>query len=51
MQKKIVFERPIDNVGRIVIPIDIRRMYDIGEKDTLCIIPLEEGILLRKAEE
>jgi bifunctional DNA-binding transcriptional regulator/antitoxin component of YhaV-PrlF toxin-antitoxin module len=51
MQKEMVFKRPIDNVGRLVIPIDIRRMYGIGDKDTLCIIPLEEGFLIRKDEE
>lgn len=50
-QNKMVFEREIDKVGRLVIPVDVRRMYDIKDKDILCLIPQEDGILIRKAEE
>ncbi len=50
MQKTITFERDIDKVGRLVIPIDVRRMYGIADGDTLLIIPQEDGILVRKAE-
>ena len=50
MQNTLVFEREIDKVGRLVIPVDVRRLYDIQEKDLLRIIPQENGILIRKAE-
>ena len=49
-QNTMVFEREIDKVGRLVIPVDVRRLYDIQEKDFLRIIPQENGILIRKAE-
>lgn len=51
MQKTIIFERDIDKVGRLVIPVDVRRMYGIEDGDTLLIIPQEDGILIRKANE
>ena len=51
MQKTITFARDIDKVGRLVIPIDVRRMYGIEDGDTLLIIPQEDGILIRKANE
>ncbi len=51
MQKTMIFEREIDKVGRLVIPVDVRHMYGIGDGDTLLIIPQENGILIRKAEE
>ena len=49
MQNTIIFERDIDKVGRLVIPVDVRRMYGIEDGDTLLIIPQEDGILIRKA--
>lgn len=51
MRKTITFERDIDKVGRFVIPIDVRRLYGIEDGDTLLIIPQEDGILIRKAEQ
>ncbi len=50
MQKTMVFEREIDKVGRLVIPVDIRHMYGIDSDDKLLVIPQEDGILIRKAE-
>ncbi len=51
MQNMMVFERQIDKLGRIVIPIDIRHMYNIEDGDKLLVIPQENGILICKAEE
>lgn len=43
---EIKFVREMDELGRLVIPIDLRRYYGIRAKDKLCIIAKEEGILI-----
>ncbi|MBR2616167.1 MAG: AbrB/MazE/SpoVT family DNA-binding domain-containing protein [Clostridia bacterium] len=43
--------RKIDNLGRIVIPMDIRKALDIREWDELCIRLEQEQILITKAHD
>lgn len=40
--------RKVDELGRIVLPIEMRRTLDIAEKDTLEIFVEGESIILRK---
>lgn len=40
--------RKVDELGRIVLPIEVRRMMDISEKDPIEIFVDGESILLRK---
>jgi len=40
--------RKVDELGRIVLPIELRRTLDIGEKDSLEIFTDENSIILRK---
>ncbi len=40
--------RPVDSLGRIVIPQEIRNTYDIQAKDSLEIFTDGEKIILRK---
>lgn len=40
--------RPVDNLGRIVIPMEIRSTFDINPKDSLEIFTDGEKIVLRK---
>ena len=40
--------RPVDNLGRIVIPMEIRSTVDINPKDSLEIFTDGERIILRK---
>lgn len=40
--------RQLDEVGRIVIPKELRDIYSLGNKDSLEIFTTEEGILLKK---
>ena len=40
--------RQIDSLGRIVLPIELRRTLDIAEKDKLEIYVDESSIILRK---
>ena len=40
--------RRIDDLGRIVIPKEIRRQYGIVEGDRMEILPTTEGIIVRK---
>ncbi len=42
--------RPVDGLGRIVLPIEIRRNLDIEERDLLEIYLEGERIILQKAE-
>ncbi len=40
--------RKVDELGRIVIPIELRRTLDIAERDPLEIFVDEDTIMLRK---
>lgn len=40
--------RKVDELGRIVIPIELRRILEIGEKDALEIYVDGEHIILKK---
>ena len=42
------FVRKIDELGRIVIPIEIRKLLDIKERDSLGISLNENGIFIKK---
>ena len=42
--------RPVDNLGRIVLPIELRRTMDIAEKDAIEIYVDGASIILRKYE-
>jgi transcriptional pleiotropic regulator of transition state genes len=40
--------RKIDELGRVVLPVELRRTMDIKEKDALAIYIDEESIILKK---
>ena len=40
--------RKVDELGRIVLPIELRRTLDIAERDTLEIFVSDGNIILRK---
>ena len=42
--------RKVDDLGRIVLPIELRRMLDIAERDELEIYMENDHIVLRKYE-
>ena len=42
--------RKVDELGRIVLPIELRRTFDIEEKDALEIYVDEATIILKKYE-
>ena len=42
--------RRVDELGRIVLPIELRRSLNINEKDTLEIFVDDEKIILKKYE-
>lgn len=45
---KSYFIRKTDELGRVVIPIEIRKILDIKEKDPLCISLENNGIIIKK---
>ena len=50
MRKATGIVRRVDELGRIVIPIELRRTLGIGEKDSVEIFVDDEQIVLRKYE-
>jgi len=46
--KSVGIVRKIDELGRIVLPIELRRTLDLKEKDSVEIIAEGESIVLRK---
>ena len=42
------FIRKIDELGRIVIPIELRKILDIKERDSLGISLTDNGIFIKK---
>lgn len=50
MMKSTGIVRKVDELGRVVIPIELRRTLGIGEKDALEIFVDAEKIVLKKYE-
>ncbi len=50
MMKSTGIVRKVDELGRVVIPIELRRTLDIEEKDSLEIYVDGEKIILKKYE-
>lgn len=48
LMKSVGIVRKIDELGRIVLPIELRRTLDLKEKDAVEIIAEGESIVLRK---
>ena len=48
--KSLGIVRKIDELGRIVLPIELRRTLDIAEKDALEIYVSDDSIILKKYE-
>ena len=46
--KKSCFVRKIDELGRIVLPIEIRHTLDIKERDSLEIFLNDDGVFIKK---
>lgn len=44
------FVRKIDELGRIVLPIELRKILDIKERDSLGISLTDDGILIKKEQ-
>lgn len=42
------FVRKIDELGRVVIPIELRKILNIKEKDSLAISLNDDGIYIKK---
>ena len=40
--------RQVDNLGRIVLPIELRRTYDLAVKDAIEIYTEDDKIILKK---
>ncbi len=47
---KFEIKRKIDELGRIVLPIDLRNYYEIKSGDTVVLLPVREGVQIAKAD-
>ena len=43
--------RPVDNLGRVVIPVEIRNQLEIKEKDKILFLTEGKDIILRKHQQ
>lgn len=48
--RKTGMTRPIDSLGRIVIPIEIRKSFGLEIKDRVEFFTSQDGILIKKAQ-
>ena len=48
--KSIGIVRKVDELGRVVLPIELRRMLDIAERDELEIYLDDDRVVLKKCE-
>ena len=48
--KSAGIQRKIDELGRIVIPIEVRRNLGWGEKHKVEIVPTKDGIFVKSAD-
>ena len=48
MSRQTGIVRSLDNVGRLVIPKDLRDKYNLSDLDSIEILTTDEGILLKK---
>ncbi len=48
--KSLGIVRKVDELGRIVLPIELRRQFDIAERDSLEIYTDGDSIVLKKYE-
>lgn len=51
MESKIGIVRRIDDLGRVVIPLEIRKALKISEGDALEIFLTSEGVLIKRYDE
>ena len=42
--------RHLDNLGRVVLPKEFRKMLNINEKDKIEIFLLQDGLFMRKSK-
>lgn len=47
---KFEIKRKIDELGRIVLPIDLRNYYEIESGDTVVLLPVRNGVQIAKAD-
>ena len=47
---QIGIKRKIDNLGRIVIPKELRTFYQFMKYDEVEVVAVENGVLIRKPE-
>ncbi len=47
MKRDFMYIRPVDSLGRVCLPIEMRRAYDMENGTQVVITPTEDGIFLR----
>ena len=46
MTKEVIVERTVDQLGRIVLPKDMRKMYNIDIDSKVILTATDEGIII-----
>lgn len=42
--------RKVDGIGRVVIPKELRKIYELEEDTLMTVIDTDDGLLLKKSE-
>lgn len=48
--RALTMVRKVDELGRIVLPMELRRMFDISDRDAMEIFVEDDKIILKKYE-
>ncbi len=51
MKRDFMYIRPVDRLGRICLPIEMRRAYDIDKGAQVVITTTPDGIFLRSIDD
>ncbi len=50
-KKEYGFLRPVDTLGRLVIPCDLREQYGFFPNEKVLLIPQEDGVMIKPYKE
>ena len=46
-KKEYGFLRPVDKLGRLVIPCDLREQYGFAPNEKVLLIPQKDGVMIK----
>ncbi len=50
-KKEYGFLRPVDTLGRLVIPCDLREQYGFAPNEKVLLVPQKDGVMIKPYKE